>query len=301
MNPNIISEITIKRPPISVVAFNDKLYVATKGYKVYCFENVEEKPKFITFKYHVNFLTASNNIIYCACDNGKIIGLDKFHKTVFKTHPENSSVTYCKYDKITNKLIVGNKNSKLYSFSENGITQHSLLCTTMPITSFDTNSKAVLCSATQNNKTLHFFDLLKTVKSTLKIEKGFPETVLFVSENLILVGTVEGFIHLYAKIKNNYKLCDTYVGSGSVETIFLLDNQRFLVGFSKCKIAEYKIENNNMNLVYMMETKGIPIQFCKYKHDIAVAISREPKMGRWNRKKKGFNQILMINRNQSSK
>ncbi len=294
MKFKLVSEIPLKRAPTSISYFGDNLYVSTKSNRVFYFPPGLNLQKSIVFKTQVNFLHSANGILYCGCTDGKIFGIKEDHKTVFKTHSDNSPITYCKFDKITDKLIVSNTKSKIFTFNEFGLTQNTFYCQTMPITCFDTNSVALLCATEQNNKQLTFIELIDSTQFNLKIKYGFPESILFISDTSFIVGTTNGHIHLYNKYKNNFKLTNTHTVSGGIESLFLINKNSFIVGLSNCTFLVFDIINNKIALTDSYKTNGIPIQFCNYKNKIAVIVSREPRLGRWNHQKKGKNQMLLF-------
>lgn len=289
-----MSELKLKRPPTDIAVRHDILYVSTKGKRVFCFPGGGEESKSILFSYQVNAIDASNDILYCGCADGKVFGLDVKHKVVFRSSSDDSGVTGCKYNNSGRNIFISTFNKKIEILGENAILQNTFYCHNAPITGFDVSNGGTLVCAAQNSKVLKIIDVNTKIIIDLQISEGFPEVVLFISEDSFLVGTVGGNIYCYTKSKSNFDLKAKYKYTAGIQSFFLANKNTLLVGFSNQTIGLFRVNKREIELIDEFAAPGIPIGFCEFKGSIAVAVGREPRLGRWGKIKSAKNTILMV-------
>lgn len=283
-----VKELKIKKPPTSVCSQFNNIYVSTKGKRVFYTSDTREF-KSILFSSQVNSMTASNCILFCVCEDGKVFGLSENHKVIYRSSAGDSVATHCLYDSATADIMVSTFSKKIVILTEHSMLKDSYFCFETPVIYFDFSVDRNLACVSQNNKNIKIFSLKES--NDLKVVDGFPEVLKFISNEIIVVGTSKGSIQIYS-IKTRKRITGLDTGS-EVHSIFIIDSNYFLVGLSS-KICLYKYDNFSIELIDELPVNGIPVAFCLHNKGITAAISRESRLGRWNLMKKGRNSILSL-------
>lgn len=323
---NISQQFILKRPPTDICSLNDNIYISTKSKRVFYIHDLNSEKlrnfKSILFSEPVNALSSSNNNIYCACTNGRVFGMDSKHKVMFRASSDISGVTFCKFDEIRRNIIVSTTQKKIQIFTEESFLRNTFYCSDTPIISFDISKDGILSSISENS---HIVKIIRTVENNskkdtvkdIKLQNGFPEC-LKIHGDYIYIGTNIGIIYIYSI--TTYKMVAKYVEHGSIYSIHIIDNENFIVGICEAvgsnndcdknsesanetikniaKIKKHNFKNKKIEFNSELKMPGIPVAFCNYKNKLAVAISREPRLGRWGIMKTGKNKVIIIDINE---
>lgn len=280
----------ICRQPTAICLCFDKLYVSTKGKRVFFSQN-NSSFKSILFSSQVNSLSSSENLLFCAQKNGAIFGLNKSHKTVFKAIIPNSQCILSFFDFSNDQLFIGSSNKKVTIFGTDSILKNSYFINDSPLAYFDLSKDDVLCGVSQNDETVQFTNLKTKEKSQLKIIDGFPEIVKFLKNDLLIVGTSTGMLNCFSTV--NMKRISFLKFKDSISSIHIVSSTKILVGVPNFIFLIDFSNFNKMEILQEIQIDGIPVDFCG-KEKVYCAISRESRIGRWKRCKDGKNQIITL-------
>lgn len=274
---------SLKRPPTSIIFAFDRIYVSTKGNRVY-YSQKERGFKGIKFSNKVFSLCSSDKAVYCAQTDGNIFGLNSLNKVVFRAFigdQKTSSIVF-------NDDLFCSQKAKITVLGETSIVKNTFFFNELPIVDFDAfNKKIAVC--TLNCQKINISD---SEKFDLKILDGFPEFVKFYNSDFLLVGSSTGFVHLFSL--ENKKRCSYLKLDGAISALTVISNT-LLVGTSSLKIYLIEISEENKLILKAEETvDGIPIGFCNDGNVFYSALSRESRSGRWYFNRKSHNQVISI-------
>lgn len=287
-----LREYRLKRPPTDICAVFENLYVSTKGKRIFFLSDKQKELKSILFSSQVSSMAASDAVLYCGCSDGKMFGLSSAHKVVFRSVSDVSGVTRCAYDRTRADILVSTNNKKVQSFGENSITKDTFYCYDTPVVDFDITMEGYLACASQNSQSVKVINIASKESRTLQLAGGFSEAVKFLSNELVLVGTLSGALQIY-RLKT-LEMVHSIKTSGGVHSLYLHKNEFLLVGLADSTVDVYKINNRRIDFSEKISVSGIPVAFCAFRNNIAIAVSREPRLGRWEACKTGKNRIIIL-------
>lgn len=290
MKLEIIKKTKLKRPPTSICSTFDRIYVATKGKRVFMIDNKTCEIKSIKFTKQVNTIATDKEILFCGQVDGNIFGLNDKHKTIFKANSGDSKIVYSKF---FNDLFIGNENGKLSIFGVNSLLKNTLYFNENSIQCFDTFETGKLAVIFQNCQMVEVVDLNCKERIQIKISDGYPEIIKILTEDKILIGTAKGSVAIYS-ITSKKKITFLRLNS-RISSIHLLDVNTFVIGTVECNLNIITVSDyNKMILVDTLITDGIPVDMCINDDKIYCAVSRESRLGRWNTSRKSHNMILNL-------
>ncbi|KAM0680012.1 hypothetical protein GINT2_001698 [Glugoides intestinalis] len=288
---NVIMKAKLKKQPTSISTAFGRVYVATKGKRIF-FSSDCALFKTIRFSSSVNTLSSSKNILFCGQTDGTVFGLDSNHKTEFKTVIGNSSCIESIYNHSSNELLIGTENKKISIYGQDASLRASYFVNNTPFVSFSLSKENLIACISQLEQTVQLIDLNTKQKSTLKYTDGFPEVIEFLKDDSILVGSSTGVISCFSLI--NKKKVSFLNMKNPITAIHVINKTLFLVGSLRSICLVDFSSFNKMNIVDELEVDGIPVAF-DGKDDIYCAVSRESRLGRWQKCKEGHNQLLKMN------
>lgn len=287
MKIEIVSKSKLKRPPTDVCEFQNKIYVSTKGKRVFYSSDMKTF-KSIVFSEQVNSLCSNSELIFALQKDGMIFGLNNKHKSAFKIKIGDSPCIFGLFNSQNDELLVGSENMKISVFSPDGILKNTLYSTEGPLVYFDTSDKLIArCSL--NCQNIEFSSLKD--KFTIKILDGFPEILKFASTDTLLIGSSTGTVSSFSVLTK--KRISFLKLENEITAIHIINSKTFLVG---CPGYIYLIDFSNFNkmeIIDQIKVDGIPIAFCGT-NDIYCGISRESRLGRWKKFKNGNNSVIKI-------
>lgn len=288
MKIEITAKSKLKRCPTDICYFQDKIYISTKGKRV--FYSADFKTfKTILFTSQVNSLSTNSQVLFASQKNGAIFALNSAHKTIFKINAGDSQCIHLLCDMENDDIFVGLENKKICLFSSSGISKNNFYFNEGPLVDFDVSKEKLIAKCTQNDQNVNFSN---KEKFTIKVADGFPEIVKFITSDLILIGSTTGILNCFSKITKKrisfLKLAD------QISSICPLTKTSFLVGIPNRIILVDFSNFNKMEIIDEIEVNGIPVAFCSENKEIFVAISRESRIGRWRKEKEGDNQVLRL-------
>lgn len=287
---SVDKKLKLCRPPTSIHTAFGKIYVSTKGKRIFCTEDLKTF-KSILFSAQVNSVCFGEDILLCGQENGALFGLNSKHKTVFKSSVGDSSVVVALFNDITEDFMVASENNKISLYNKDAILKNTFFVCETPLVCFDVSRNNLISAVSQNNQNVHLLDMKSKEKSTLKIFDGYPEIVRFIKDDVLVVGTSTGSLSIFSMI--NKKRISFHKFEQSITSIHVIDESRILVGISSA-IHLLDISNfNTIEIVDKIEVDGIPVDFTG-KDRIYCALSRESRLGRWLKYKEGHNQIIQI-------
>lgn len=285
-----VKEYKLKGPPTALCAAFGCLYVATKGKRVFFLRSGESVFKSILFSSQVDALGASDTTLYCGCSDGKIFGLASTHKITFRAASDSSGVTHCVFDRAHASLLVSTAGKKVQAFGENSILGNTFYCYDTPVIGFDVSGGGALACVSQNNRSIKVFGADSKELKPLRTAAGFPEALVFVTDERILVGSLSGTLRLYS-VRTREVLC-TARAPGGIHSLYV-QNDIVLAGLGNSALALYRISGNEIVDAGGCAMPGIPVAFCQCEDGIAIAASREPRLGRWGVQKAGHNKVVI--------
>lgn len=292
MKLEILKELSLKRPPTDICSQFGNLYVSTKGKRLFLYNTDDNTQKSILFSSQVNTLSSSDSLLFCGCNDGKIFGLLNNNKVGYRSSCDSAMAYKCIYCPIKKELYVSTVNKKVVVLNDDGILKRSHFCHETPVVDFDISFDRVIACLSENNKSVMIFDPFESKPKNLRIQHGFPEVVKY-QNDLLLIGTNKGEIQVYSN-KTLKKQFSIILGS-SPQSIFVVNDNMVLAGLTNEKIALVEIIiKESPQILFQLDVCGIPIGFCKHKDHIAVTVSREPRLGRWGKLKKGHNKVIFL-------
>ena len=292
MNIKKIREYRLKKPPTDIAVLSNNIYISTKGKRVFFLPEDQEQLKSILFSSQVNAMDASDTTLYCGCSDGRIFGLNPSHKVTFRSFTDPAGITLCKYDRDKNDILASTFSKKVQVFGDSSMLKNTFYCYDSPVSSFDLAKDGTMVCVSQNSQNLKIINTIDGGSRVLKIAEGFPETAKFISKELLLVGTLSGHICIYSV--SSLKLLSVYRGSAAVHSLHLLGDCRFLTGTGDSTLGLYEYRHGKVECIEHLAVAGIPVAFCGFGNSIAVAVSREPRLGRWGALKTGKNRMVII-------
>lgn len=292
MSIKVLAELRIPRPPTDICAPQDRLYVATKGKRVFFAAGGLEGVKSILFSSQVTALSASESVLYCGCEDGTIYGLSPAHKTVFKVAVGPTEITSMLYHKTRSDIFAGAHNRKIVQLGENSIVKNTFYGYDSPVASFDVSANGTLASASQNNQNIKVVNANTKDPKHLRLPCGFSESVKFLSNDYLLVGTLSGQLHVYRT--RSLELADTVSVPAGICAMHLHQDGTLLLGLVNATIVVCRLCKAHPEPTETIQAGGIPVAFSTYRGSVAVAVSREKRMGRWNRTRGGKNKIILL-------
>lgn len=280
----------LKRPPTSVCSAFGRIFVATKGRRVFYVTEDGKTLKSIIFAHQINTLCASEHVVFCSQKNGSIFGLNSEHKVVFRANVGNASAVSSLFDQ---DLFVASENRKIVMLGDNSILKNSFFFAGTPLVQFDFSKSRILAVALQNDQHIRLLDIASKEKSTFKTADGYPETVKFLRDNFAAVGTSKGTLSVFSVVTR--KRVSFLKFAHPIASLWVVGQNSMLVGTADCKISLVDLsEFNKMVLVDQIHVGGIPVEFCWHENEIACAISRESRLGRWNVAVDSHNQLIRL-------
>lgn len=288
---SIDKKIKLCRPPTSIHTAFGKIYVSTKGKRIFCTEDFKTL-KSILFSSQVNSLCYGEDILLCGQNNGALFGLNSKHKTVFKSSVGDSSIILALFNHLTEDFMVASENNKISLYSKEAILKNTFFICETPLICFDISKNNLISAVSQNNQNIHLYDLKTKEKSTLKMFDGYPEIVKFVKDDLLIVGTSTGNLSIFSMI--NKKRISFHKFNQSITAIHVINESTIVIGMLS---AIHLLDISNFNTIEIADTveiDGIAIDFAVKEKMIYCAISRESRLGRWQKCKEGKNQIVSL-------
>jgi hypothetical protein len=285
MNLNITAKIKLCRPPTSISQCFGRIYVSTKGKRVF-FTNDMRSFKSIVFGHQVNSLTSSEETLYCSQQNGQVFGLNEKHKSVFKVSIGESE---CVYSLFNNQLYVGSTSKKVTVFGIDSLLKNAYFINETPLIYFDISENNVLSAVSQNEPLVQFVDLKTKEKQRLKIVDGFPEIIKYLKNDVLIIGTTTGMLNCFSTV--NFKRISYLKFNSQITSIYVISSTLILVGVPSFIYLVDFSKFNKMEISSELKIDGIPIDFCG-KDKIYCAISRESRLGRWKKCKTAHNQVI---------
>ncbi|ELA41256.1 uncharacterized protein VICG_01745 [Vittaforma corneae ATCC 50505] len=290
MKLSITAKAKLCKPPTAICCCFDKTYIATKGRRVFFTDDMRTF-KSILFSSQVNSLACSENLLFCCQKNGSVFGINSKHKTAFKTSIGESECIYSVFDPAADNLLVGSKSKKVSIFGLNTILKSSYFINESPLAYFDVSDSHTLAGISQNDQNIQFVNLKTKEKLSLRIIDGFPEILKYLKSDVLIVGSSTGVLNCFSTI-NMKRISFLKLGS-AITAIHILGSTHLLVG-TVCFIYLVDLSNfNRMVIAQELPVDGIPIGFFGTEV-IYCAISRESRLGRWLKCKKGHNQLVVL-------
>lgn len=288
---NVVMKAKLKKQPTSISTAFGRVYVATKGKRVF-FTTDCITFKSIRFSSSVNTLSSSKNMLFCGQADGNVFGLDSAHKTAFKTVASNSSCIDSIYSHSSDELLMGTESKKILIYGKEKNLKESYFVNTTPFIAFSLSKDNLLACISQLEQNIQFIDLKTKEKSFLKYTDGFPEVLDFLRDDLILVGSSTGIISCFSLI-NKKKVSFLHMKS-PITAIHVISKNLFLAGsLRSIHLIDFS-SFNKMQIIDEIEVDGIPVAF-NGKETIYCAVSRESRLGRWQKCTDGHNQLLKLN------
>lgn len=279
------------RPPTSVCCSFGRIYIATKGRRVFFTENMRSF-KSILFSSQVNSLACSENLLFCCQKDGSIFGLNPKHKVAFKTSIGESECVHSAFDTVSDQLLVGSKNRKVSVFGLDAILRNSYPINESPLVYFDVSNGHILSGISQNDHSVQFIDFKTKERQSLRIIDGFPEILKYLRSDVFVVGSSTGMLNCFSTV--NMKRISFLKFNSAITALHTLDSAHLLVGTLHF-IHLVDLSNfNKMEITQELSVGGIPIDFCG-NEVVYCAVSRESRLGRWMKCKNGNNQLIALN------
>jgi len=292
MNPiAIVKAKKLKRPPTSICSAFGRVYVATKGRRVFYFSDDGKTSKSIKFACQVNSVCSNNDTLFCAQADGKIFGLNEASKSIFKVSSGDSSIicsAFCE------DLFVADGNGKITVFGTNSLVKNSYFIESLSVTDFDISKSKILAVSFQNSQKICIFETSSKKESTsVKLSEDYPEICKILAEDQLVIGTTKGLVSIFSMItKKRISFCK--LGS-KIASVHIINRNLLLVGTVNSKISLISISDfNKMDIVEKIDVDGIPVDFCSHNGVVVCALSRESRLGRWDLNRKAHNQIIHL-------
>lgn len=279
----------LKRSPTSICSAFGRLFAATKGKRVFYVMEDGNTLKSIVFSHQVNTLCATEHILFCAQQNGDIFGLNSKHKVVLRASIGDTSAISSLFEQ---DLFVASE-KKVAVLGTNSLLKNSFFFAGTSLIQIDLSKSGMLAAALQNDQHIQLLDTVSKEKSTFKISDGYPETVRFLNNDLVAVGTSKGTLGLFSVTTR--KRISFLKFSHTISSLWAADETSMLVGTADCRISLVGLsEFNKLVLLDQIPTGGIPVEFCRHEDRIGCAVSRECRLGRWNIARNAHNQIISL-------
>jgi hypothetical protein len=288
----IDGQVKLKKPPTSILESFGNLYISTKSPRIFYIPQNSRKLKSILFSSQVMSMAGSESSLFCSCADGMVYGLSDKHKVSFKSATDKSECTYSMVDERTSDIVISKNSNKIVVLAQNTILKNTYYIYDTPVIYFDISKERQIAAVTQNNKNIKLLQSDFKDYKILNVQEGFPEIAKFVRNDL-LVGTLSNSIQLYST-KKSKMILSTKLSAG-VQSIYIVDDYVYLVGLLNSRVCLVHHIDNSLKIIDEIEVEGIPIGFTRYKNQIAVAISREPRLGRWGHRKDGKNKVIFLN------
>lgn len=279
-------------PPIGLAVVDGSLYAATKSKHLFSFALDGSKRERLPFPEQITALANSDTTLYCGCKDGKLISILKNKPTSFKASLGTTPLTCIAFNNSTSDIIASSNSAKIAIFSKEGILRRTEYLFNTPASSFSLSKDGKLAILSQNNRTIRIIESLSDSKKDIQLKEGFPESVLFLKNNLLLVGTGKGKLLLF-NIRSADKLAECDIQHG-IHTLFLYQTNVVFAGTVGGTLVLLKILNKTIEIIESKEMDGIPTAFELVDTAVAVAISREPRIGKWGRIKNGKNKVILL-------
>ncbi|KAI4291647.1 hypothetical protein PAPHI01_0921 [Pancytospora philotis] len=292
MGFKIVAKYPLKRPPTDVAARGSRLYVSTKGKRIFFLAEGNDGLKSILFAAEVGAMSAADDALYCGCSDGRIFGLSDAHKVVFRATADPAGVTGVLYDRAREELLVSTYSKKILAFAQNSILKNTLYCYDTAVADFDVAPCGVVASVSENNQRVKLVVPGVEEPRILHLKEGFSESVRFLSNELLLVATLGGALSVY-RVKTLEPVCTIKAGAGVLAMHVLKDNH-VLLGCDNSTLECYRLAGRSLELVGTHEVAGLPVAFCDFRGATAVALSREPRRGRWGMSRSGKNAVCVF-------
>lgn len=287
----VTSKAKLKAPPTAVCSAFGRVYIATKSRRVF------HSADFVTFKsirfsFGVNTLCTNGELLFCGQSDGSVFGLNEKHKSLFKVKIGETPCIQSFFDSEEEELFVGTENKKITVFSKEELQKNAYFVGSTPLADFDISDNRTLASVSQVDQSIQLIDLKSKEKTTIKGSDGFPETIRFLSDGGFLTGSSGGYLSYFSQ--GSKKRVSFLKTKGPITAIHILDDESVLIGTPGAILLVDFSNFNRFEVVDEIEIDGIPISFFG-KETIYCGISRESRLGRWQKYKKGHNQVIALN------
>lgn len=279
----------LKRPPTSVCSAFGRVFVATKGKRVFCVMEDGKTLKSIVFSHQVNTLCASEHTLFCSQKDGGVFGLNSKHKVSFKASVGSGGAVSSLF---SDDLFVASENKKIVVLGANSLVKNSFFFAGTPLVQFDLSNR-ILAVILQNDQHVQLLDISSKEKNTFKAADGYPEVIKFIRDGFVAVGTSKGSLSLFSTVTR--KRVSFLKFTHSISSLWAVSQTSVLVGTTDCRISLVDLSGfNKMILVDQISIGGIPVEFCEHGSEIACAVSRESRLGRWNVSESAHNQLIKL-------
>lgn len=307
-------EYRLARPPTCIASVNGNVYVSTKCKRLFYLPSDSRQLKSILFTSPVTSVCRSDSVLYCGCESGRLFGLDSRHKTVFRAETGNEErVNCCVYSAQRESIFVASNGPKILEFGQNSILKNAFYCqgsrtTQLALQATDraaadraamaTMDSTAVALVQENILSVKLLNILSKEVTEIGTAGAFPEAVCFLSDRALLVGLLSGAITCWARRKSRYERQSAYEcpDGSAVCAIMALPDGLFIAGFSDFTVRLFRMDQTGMACLDRLETPGLPVAFCGHGGAVAVAVSREQRLGRWGRchTSKAKNRLWMI-------
>lgn len=239
----------------------------------------------------IRILVGDEENLVCVSDTGAVYRMDP--ETLDKEWVDDSvySISTALHDASTGLTMLGRQDGALVVLSRKLELQKKLYGPSGKIIEIAMSELGTVACISEIDMNVTFLDLKSSECKSMKIPRGYPQTVVFVDGVRIVVGNELGDLYLIDSMKKSV-LHVLELGS-SIFSLLSRDGH-LVVGTEDGRVCLGQVVNSAIEIADCHQCNGMINGLCLRNGHLAVTVGREPKFGRWTTRKDGENKVAVF-------